>query len=489
MMNKEIKMQLNDHKLFRQQAFIQGEWRDANNQQTIDVTNPANGQLLGTVPKMGAGETRAAIEAANQALPAWRALTAKERAVILRRWFDLMMANQDDLAKLMTLEQGKPLAEAKGEIAYAASFIEWFAEEGKRIYGDTIPGHQADKRLIVIKQPIGVTAAITPWNFPAAMITRKAGPALAAGCTMVLKPASQTPFSALALAELAQRAGIPAGVFNVVTGSASEVGNELTGNALVRKLSFTGSTEIGRQLMQQCAKDIKKVSLELGGNAPFIVFDDADLDKAVEGALASKFRNAGQTCVCANRLYVQDGVYDAFAEKLQAAVEKLTLGDGLAQGVTTGPLIDEKAVAKVKEHIEDALSKGARIITGGKPHDLGGNFFQPTILVNVPSSAKVAKEETFGPLAPLFRFNDEADVIAQANDTEFGLAAYFYARDLSRVFRVGEALEYGIVGINTGIISNEVAPFGGIKASGLGREGSKYGIEDYLEIKYMCIGL
>ncbi|TBL76686.1 NADP-dependent succinate-semialdehyde dehydrogenase I [Obesumbacterium proteus] len=482
-------MQLNDPTLFRQQAFIQGKWCDAESKKTIDVTNPANAQLLGTVPKMGANETRTAIEAANQALPAWRALTAKERATILRRWFDLMMANQDDLAKLMTLEQGKPLAEAKGEIAYAASFIEWFAEEGKRIYGDTIPGHQADKRLIVIKQPIGVTAAITPWNFPAAMITRKAGPALAAGCTMVLKPASQTPFSALALAELAQRAGIPDGVFNVVTGSASEVGNELTGNSLVRKLSFTGSTEIGRQLMQQCAKDIKKVSLELGGNAPFIVFDDADLDKAVEGALASKFRNAGQTCVCANRLYVQDGVYDAFAKKLQAAVEKLTLGDGLAQGVTTGPLIDEKAVAKVKEHIEDALSKGARIITGGQPHELGGNFFQPTILVDVPASAKVAKEETFGPLAPLFRFKDEADVVAQANDTEFGLAAYFYARDLSRVFRVGEALEYGIVGINTGIISNEVAPFGGIKASGLGREGSKYGIEDYLEIKYMCIGL
>lgn len=482
-------MQLNDSTLFRQQAFIQGKWCDAESKKTIEVTNPANAQLLGTVPKMGANETRAAIEAANQALPTWRALTAKERATILRRWFDLMMANQDDLAKLMTLEQGKPLAEAKGEIAYAASFIEWFAEEGKRIYGDTIPGHQADKRLIVIKQPIGVTAAITPWNFPAAMITRKAGPALAAGCTMVLKPASQTPFSALALAELAQRAGIPDGVFNVVTGSASEVGNELTGNPLVRKLSFTGSTEIGRQLMQQCAKDIKKVSLELGGNAPFIVFDDADLDKAVEGALASKFRNAGQTCVCANRLYVQDGVYDAFAKKLQAAVEKLTLGDGLAQGVTTGPLIDEKAVAKVKEHIEDALSKGARIITGGQPHELGGNFFQPTILVDVPASAKVAKEETFGPLAPLFRFKDEADVVAQANDTEFGLAAYFYARDLSRVFRVGEALEYGIVGINTGIISNEVAPFGGIKASGLGREGSKYGIEDYLEIKYMCIGL
>ncbi|KID04268.1 MAG: NADP-dependent succinate-semialdehyde dehydrogenase [Hafnia alvei] len=482
-------MQLNDSTLFRQQAFIQGKWCDAESKKTIEVTNPANAQLLGTVPKMGANETRTAIEAANQALPAWRALTAKERATILRRWFDLMMANQDDLAKLMTLEQGKPLAEAKGEITYAASFIEWFAEEGKRIYGDTIPGHQADKRLIVIKQPIGVTAAITPWNFPAAMITRKAGPALAAGCTMVLKPASQTPFSALALAELAQRAGVPDGVFNVVTGSASEVGNELTGNPLVRKLSFTGSTEIGRQLMQQCAKDIKKVSLELGGNAPFIVFDDADLDKAVDGALASKFRNAGQTCVCANRLYVQDGVYDAFAKKLQAAVEKLTLGDGLAQGVTTGPLIDEKAVAKVKEHIEDALSKGARIITGGQPHELGGNFFQPTILVDVPASAKVAKEETFGPLAPLFRFKDEADVVAQANDTEFGLAAYFYARDLSRVFRVGEALEYGIVGINTGIISNEVAPFGGIKASGLGREGSKYGIEDYLEIKYMCIGL
>jgi succinate-semialdehyde dehydrogenase/glutarate-semialdehyde dehydrogenase len=488
-MNKEFTMQLNESTLFRQQAFIQGKWCDAESKKTIEVTNPANAQLLGTVPKMGANETRAAIEAANQALPAWRALTAKERATLLRRWFDLMMANQDDLAKLMTLEQGKPLAEAKGEIAYAASFIEWFAEEGKRIYGDTIPGHQADKRLIVIKQPIGVTAAITPWNFPAAMITRKAGPALAAGCTMVLKPASQTPFSALALAELAQRAGIPDGVFNVVTGSASEVGNELTGNPLVRKLSFTGSTEIGRQLMQQCAKDIKKVSLELGGNAPFIVFDDADLDKAVDGALASKFRNAGQTCVCANRLYVQDGVYDAFAKKLQAAVEKLTLGDGLAQGVTTGPLIDEKAVAKVKEHIEDALSKGARIITGGQPHELGGNFFQPTILVDVPASAKVAKEETFGPLAPLFRFKDEADVVAQANDTEFGLAAYFYARDLSRVFRVGEALEYGIVGINTGIISNEVAPFGGIKASGLGREGSKYGIEDYLEIKYMCIGL
>ena len=482
-------MQLNDPTLFRQQALINGRWRDASSKETLAVTNPANGQQLGSVPKMGAAETREAIDAAAGALPAWRALTAKERSAILRRWFELMMEHQDDLARLMTLEQGKPLAEAKGEISYAASFIEWFAEEGKRIYGDTMPGHQADKRLLVIKQPIGVTAAITPWNFPAAMITRKAGPALAAGCTMVLKPASQTPFSALALAELANRAGIPEGVFNVVTGSASEVGNELTGNPLVRKLSFTGSTEIGRQLMEQCAKDIKKVSLELGGNAPFIVFDDADLDKAVEGALASKFRNAGQTCVCANRLYVQDGVYDRFAEKLQQAVSKLQIGDGLQPNVTIGPLIDEKAIAKVQEHIADALGKGARIVTGGKVHELGGNFFQPTILMDVPGDAKVAKEETFGPLAPLFRFKDEADVIAQANDTEFGLAAYFYARDLSRVFRVGEALEYGIIGINTGLISTEVAPFGGVKSSGLGREGSKYGIEDYLEIKYMCIGI
>ncbi|ALR77952.1 NADP-dependent succinate-semialdehyde dehydrogenase [[Enterobacter] lignolyticus] len=482
-------MQFRDPELFRQQAFIDGQWRDAHSGEVTAVVNPANGQRLGSVPKMGAEETREAIDAANRALPAWRALTAKARATVLRRWFDLMMENQEDLARLMTLEQGKPLAEARGEISYAASFIEWFAEEGKRIYGDTIPGHQADKRLIVIKQPIGVTAAITPWNFPSAMITRKAGPALAAGCTMVLKPASQTPYSALALAHLAQRAGIPDGVLNVVTGSAGAIGDELTHNPIVRKLSFTGSTEIGRLLMAQCAKDIKKVSLELGGNAPFIVFDDADLDSAVEGALASKFRNAGQTCVCANRLYVQDGVYDRFAEKLQQAVAKLQLGDGLQPGVTTGPLIDEKAVAKVQEHISDALEKGAQVVAGGQAHALGGNFFQPTILVNVPANARVAKEETFGPLAPLFRFHDEAEVIALANDTEFGLAAYFYARDLSRVFRVGEALEYGIVGINTGIISNEVAPFGGIKASGLGREGSKYGIEDYLEIKYMCIGL
>ncbi|PZW66867.1 glutarate-semialdehyde dehydrogenase /succinate semialdehyde dehydrogenase [Pseudomonas sp. URMO17WK12:I1] len=482
-------MQLKDAQLFRQQAFVNGAWADADSGQTIKVTNPATGEVIGSVPKMGAAETRRAIEAADKALPAWRALTAKERSAKLRRWYELMLENQEDLARLMTIEQGKPLAEAKGEIAYAASFIEWFAEEAKRVYGDTIPGHQADKRLIVIKQPIGVTAAITPWNFPAAMITRKAGPALAAGCTMVLKPASQTPYSALALAELAARAGIPAGVFSVVTGSAGEVGGELTGNPIVRKLSFTGSTEIGRQLMAECAQDIKKVSLELGGNAPFIVFDDADLDKAIEGAIISKYRNNGQTCVCANRIYVQDGVYDAFAEKLKVAVEKLKIGNGLEDGTTTGPLIDEKAVAKVKEHIEDAVSKGAKILSGGKTHALGGTFFEPTILADVPKNALVSKDETFGPLAPLFRFKDEAEVIAMANDTEFGLASYFYARDLSRVFRVAEALEYGMVGINTGLISNEVAPFGGIKASGLGREGSKYGIEDYLEIKYLCLSI
>ncbi|MCU1719503.1 NADP-dependent succinate-semialdehyde dehydrogenase [Pseudomonas sp. 5P_3.1_Bac2] len=482
-------MQLQDPSLFRQQAYIDGQWLDADNGQSISVNNPATGEILGVVPKMGRSETQRAIDAAERALPAWRELTAKERANRLRKWYELMLANQEDLAQLMTLEQGKPLTESRGEIAYAASFFEWFAEEAKRVYGDTIPGHQPDKRLLVLKQPIGVTAAITPWNFPSAMITRKAGPALAAGCTMVLKPASQTPYSALALALLAERAGIPAGVFSVVTGSAGEVGSELTGNPKVRKLSFTGSTEIGRQLMAECAQDIKKVSLELGGNAPFIVFDDADLDAAVEGALISKFRNNGQTCVCANRLYIQDGVYDAFVEKLVAAVGKLQIGNGLAAGTTTGPLIDNKAVAKVQEHIADALSKGARLASGGKPHSLGGSFFEPTILVDVPNSAAVAKEETFGPLAPLFRFNDEAEVIAMANDTEFGLASYFYARDLGRVFRVAEALEYGMVGINTGLISNEVAPFGGIKASGLGREGSKYGIEDYLEIKYLCLSL
>ena len=481
-------MQLKDSSLFRQQAYIDGAWVDADNGQTLKVNNPATNEIIGSVPKMGAAETRRAIEAADRALPAWRALTAKERANKLRRWFELMIENQDDLARLMTLEQGKPLAEAKGEIAYAASFLEWFGEEAKRIYGDTIPGHQPDKRIIVIKQPIGVTAAITPWNFPSAMITRKAGPALAAGCTMVLKPASQTPYSALALAELAERAGIPKGVFSVVTGSAGEVGGELTSNPIVRKLTFTRSTEIGRQLMAECAKDIKKVSLELGGNAPFIVFDDADLDAAVEGALISKYRNNGQTCVCANRLYVQDGVYDAFVEKLKAAVAKLNIGNGLESGVTTGPLIDSKAVAKVEEHIADAVGKGAKVVAGGKPHALGGTFFEPTILVDVPKNALVSKDETFGPLAPVFRFKDEADVIAMSNDTEFGLASYFYARDLGRVFRVAEALEYGMVGINTGLISNEVAPFGGIKASGLGREGSKYGIEDYLEVKYLCLG-
>lgn len=481
-------MKLRDSSLFRQQAYIAGVWTDADNEQHVDVNNPATGEILGQVPKMGAAETRRAIEAAEQALPAWRARTAKDRATILRRWFDLIMANQDDLARLMTLEQGKPLAEAKGEIAYAASFIEWFAEEGKRVYGDIIPGHQPDKRLLVIKQPIGVTAAITPWNFPCAMITRKVGPALAAGCTMVIKPASQTPFSALALAELAARAGIPEGVLSVVTGSAAQIGAELTSNPIIRKLSFTGSTEIGRQLMAECAQDIKKVSLELGGNSPFIVFEDADLDAAVEGALLSKYRNAGQTCVCANRLYIHDSVYDAFADKLQNAVSKLRLGNGLDDGITTGPLIDVKAVLKVQEHIADAVSQGARVIQGGTPHVLGGNFFEPTILVDVPKTALVAREETFGPLAPLFRFSSEADVIAQANDTEFGLAAYFFARDLSRVFRVAEALEYGIIGINTGIISTETAPFGGMKASGLGREGSKYGIDDYLEIKYMCLG-
>ncbi|RRV13730.1 NADP-dependent succinate-semialdehyde dehydrogenase [Pseudomonas saudiphocaensis] len=482
-------MQLKDSSLFRQQAYIDGAWLDADGGQTIEVSNPASGEVLGSVPKMGAAETRRAIEAAERALPAWRDLTAKERSQTLRRWYELILENQEDLARLMTLEQGKPLTESRGEIAYAASFIEWFAEEAKRIYGDTIPGHQKDKRIIVIKQPIGVTAAITPWNFPSAMITRKAGPALAAGCTMVVKPASQTPFSALALVELAERAGIPKGVFSVVTGSAGDIGSELTSNPVVRKITFTGSTEIGAKLMEQCAPGIKKVSLELGGNAPFLVFDDADLDEAVKGAMQSKYRNAGQTCVCVNRIYVQEGVYEAFAEKFQAAVEKLKIGNGLDDGVDVGPLIDDRAAAKVREHIEDAVSQGAQVVTGGKAHSLGGSYFEPTLLIDVPHTAKVAKEETFGPLAPLFRFKDEAEGIELANDTEFGLAAYFYARDLGRVFRVAEALESGMVGVNTGMISTEVAPFGGVKSSGLGREGSKYGIEDYLEIKYICLGL
>ncbi len=479
---------LKDPSLFRTQAFLAGEWVGADSGRTLNVTNPATGALIGTVPEMGAAETRRAIEAANKAWPAWRAKTAKERAAILRKWFELLMANQEDLAILMTAEQGKPLTESRGEIAYAASFIEWFAEEGKRVYGDTIPTFKPDARIVVTKEPIGVTAAITPWNFPAAMITRKAGPALAAGCPMVIKPATATPYSAFALAVLAERAGVPAGVLSVLTGSARAIGGEMTGNPIVRKLSFTGSTEIGKVLMEQCAGTVKKVSMELGGNAPFIVFDDADLDAAVLGAMASKYRNAGQTCVCANRLLVQDGVYDAFAAKLAEAVSKLKIGNGLEEGVTTGPLIDDGAVAKAEEHIADALSKGAKVTLGGKRHALGGSFFEPTILTGVTTEMKVAKEETFGPVAPLFRFKDEDEAIAMANDTEFGLAAYFYSRDIGRVWRVAEALEYGIVGINEGIISTEVAPFGGVKESGTGREGSKYGIEDYLEIKYMLMG-
>jgi succinate-semialdehyde dehydrogenase/glutarate-semialdehyde dehydrogenase len=479
---------LTDEKLFRQACYIDGAWVTARSNATINVDNPATGDVVGTVPKLGAAETRDAIEAAGRALPAWRQKTAKERAAALRTWFDLMMQHQDDLAKLMTVEQGKPLSESKGEVAYAAAFLEWFGEEAKRVYGDSIPGHQADKRILAIKQPIGVVACITPWNFPLAMITRKAGPAIAAGCTVVLKPASQTPFSALALAELAERAGIPKGVFNVVTGSAGDIGSELTSNPIVKKLSFTGSTEVGKLLMAQCAQTVKKVSLELGGNAPFIVFDDADLDAAVEGAMASKYRNTGQTCVCVNRIYVQDSVYDAFAQKLTAAVEKLNPANGLEIGATQGPLIDDKAVLKVEEHIADATSKGAKIIAGGKRHAKGGRFFEPTVLTGVTASMLVAKEETFGPVAPLFRFKTEDEAIAQANDTEFGLAAYFYGRDVGRVFRVAEALESGMVGINTGLISTEVAPFGGVKESGLGREGSKYGIDEYLEIKYLCLG-
>ncbi|HRD35150.1 MAG TPA: NADP-dependent succinate-semialdehyde dehydrogenase [Rhodocyclaceae bacterium] len=474
--------------LFRNQCLVNGRWIGADSGATIEVHNPANGESLGTVPRMGAAETRRAIEAANAAGPAWRALTAGARSKVLRKWFDLIVANQEDLAVLMTSEQGKPLTEARGEVLYAASFIEWFAEEGKRIYGDVIPGHQPDKRIVVTKEPIGVCAAITPWNFPLAMITRKAGPALAAGCTMVLKPASQTPYSALALATLAEQAGVPAGVFSVVTGSAGEIGGELTSNPIVRKLTFTGSTEIGVKLAAQCAPTVKKLSLELGGNAPFIVFDDADLDAAVEGALASKYRNTGQTCVCANRLLVQDSVYDAFAAKLAAAVAKLKVGNGLEDGTSQGPLIDMNAVEKVEEHIADAVEKGARIVAGGKRHALGRSFFEPTILADVTPAMKVAREETFGPVAPLFRFKDEAEAIRMANDTEFGLAAYFYAAGMNRVWRVSAALEYGIVGINTGIISTEVAPFGGVKSSGLGREGSKYGIEDFLEIKYLCMG-
>ena len=488
MLNQTAPLPLRDPSLFRQACAVGGKWIEADDGKTIAVRNPATGEVVGTVPAFGAAETRRAIEAANAALPAWRAMLAKERAAILRKLFDLMIANTDDLAMIMTAEQGKPLSESRGEIAYAASFIEWFAEEGKRVYGDTIPQPQHGRRIIVQKEPIGVFAAITPWNFPAAMITRKAGPGWAAGCTGVIRPASQTPFSALALAVLAERAGMPPGVCNVITGPSGPTGGELTSNPIVRKLTFTGSTEVGAKLLAQIAPTIKKASMELGGNAPFIVFDDADLDAAVVGAMASKYRNAGQTCVCANRLLVQAGVYDAFAAKLKDAVAKLKVGNGMDDGVTIGPLINADAVAKAEQHITDAKQRGASVLVGGERHGLGGNFFQPTILTDVPRNAEIFREETFGPVAPLFRFETDAEAIEMANDTEFGLAAYFYSRDIGRIFRVAEALEYGIIGINEGIISTEVAPFGGMKSSGLGREGSKYGIEDYLEVKYLALG-
>ena len=481
-------IKLDDPKLLREQCYINGQWRDAISGKTVEVTNPADGSVIASVPYMGAEETRESIEKAREAQVKWRNMLAKDRSVILRRWYELMIENQKDLAVLMTSEQGKPLAEAMGEVVYSASFIEWFSHEARRIAGETIPQHQADKRLVVIKQPIGVCVAITPWNFPSAMITRKVGPALAAGCAVVVKPATMTPLSALALCELAERAGLPAGSLSVITGSSADIGGEMTSNPTVRHLSFTGSTEVGRLLMKQCSDSIMKVALELGGNAPFIVFDDADLDAAVEGAIISKYRNAGQTCVCANRIYVQDSVYDEFADKLAAEVGKMKVGHGLEDGVVQGPLIDMNAVEKVEEHIEDAISNGAEIVIGGGRHELGGTFFQPTLLKNVTSDMKVAREETFGPLAPLFRFKEESEVIEMANNTEFGLASYFYSKDLARVWRVSEELEYGMVGINTGLISTEVAPFGGVKQSGLGREGSTHGIEEYLEMKYLCMG-
>ena len=474
--------------LLREASYIGGQWIEAGDGPAIEVFNPSSGHLLGRVPSLGAADARRAIAAARDAWPAWRALTAKQRAVHLRELFELMIEHKEDLARIMTAEQGKPLAESRAEIAYAAGFVEWFAEEGKRVYGDTIPQHLPGRRIIVQKEPIGVFAAITPWNFPAAMITRKAGAGWAAGCTGVLRPASQTPFSAIALAVLSEEAGLPPGVCNVVTGSGAAIGGEMTSSPDVRKFSFTGSTGVGAQLLAQCAPTIKKTSMELGGNAPFIVFDDADLDAAVQGAVASKFRNAGQTCVCTNRFLVQAGVHDAFAEKLQAAVEALKVGDGFEQDVAIGPLIDAAAVRKAQEHVDDAVARGASVRTGGGGHRRGGNFFAPTVLVDVPRAARIFSEETFGPVAPLFRFSTEAEAIALANDTEFGLAAYFYSRDVGRVMRVAEALEYGIVGINEGLISTEVAPFGGVKSSGLGREGSKYGIEDYLEVKYLCLG-
>ena len=486
----DLKSMLSNPDLMIGQAYLAGEWVDAADGATFDVINPARGDVIAKVADLSRAEVARGIEAAEAARHDWAARAAKERASVLRRWFDLMMANQEDLARIMTAEQGKPLAEARGEVAYGASFIEWFAEEAKRVYGETIPGHQPDKRITVLRQPIGTCASITPWNFPNAMIARKVAPALAAGCSMVARPASQTPLSALAMAKLAEEAGVPKGLFSVVTSSrASEIGREFCENPAVRKLTFTGSTEVGRILLRQAADQVMKCSMELGGNAPFIVFDDADLDAAVVGAIACKFRNNGQTCVCANRIYVQDRVYDAFAAKLKAAVEALTVGDGMDDGTELGPLIEPAAIAKVQEHLDDALGKGATVLTGGKPHDLGGLFFEPTIVTDATPDMMVSQDETFGPFAPLFRFKDEDEVIALANDTIFGLASYFYARDLSRVHKVAEALEYGIVGVNTGIISTEVAPFGGVKQSGLGREGSRHGIEDYLEMKYICVGV
>jgi succinate-semialdehyde dehydrogenase/glutarate-semialdehyde dehydrogenase len=485
----DIRQILKDSDLFREQIYVDGNWTASSTGESLTVTNPATGNALGRVPAASRADVVRAVDAAHAALPDWRARTARDRSTLLRRWFDLCIAHQDDLAIILTSEQGKPLVEARGEIAYGSAFIEWFAEEARRIYGDIIPPNTPGRRIAVIKQPVGVVAAITPWNFPNAMITRKVGAALAAGCTVVAKPASSTPYSALALAVLAERAGIPRGVFNVVTGSAGVIGGELTSNALVRKLSFTGSTEVGRRLLEQCAGTVKKVSMELGGNAPFIVFDDADLDRAVAGVMASKFRNAGQTCVCANRIFIQDGIYDRFATLLADAVRQQVIGNGLESGVTMGPLIDEAAVEKVEEHITDAVAHGATVMLGGHRHALGGTFFEPTILTGVPGGTKLMSEETFGPVAPLTRFSTEDEVIRMANDTEFGLASYFYTRDLARSWRVAEALEYGIVGINEGLISTEVAPFGGVKQSGLGREGSKYGIEDYLEVKYMHVGI
>ena len=483
-----MSIQISDPILVKTQAYINGQWVDADNGATLAVTNPANGEVIAEVAKCGTAETRRAIEAANAALPAWRQKTAKERSVYLRKWFNLMMEAQEDLAIIMTTEQGKPLAESRGEIAYGASYIEWFAEEGKRVYGDTIPQPSNDKRIICIKQPIGVVACITPWNFPNAMLTRKIAPALAAGCTVVCKPANATPLSAYAFVELAERAGIPAGVINIVTGETAAIGAELTSNPIVRKLTFTGSTPVGKQLMAECARTVKRTSMELGGNAPFIVFDDANLESAVAGAMISKYRNAGQTCVCANRILVQEGCYDAFVEKLTEAVSKLKMGNGAHEGVNIGPLITEKAAKDVLAFVDDAVSKGATVVIGGKGSDLGKNFVEPTILTNVTDDMRVFREEIFGPVAPLFKFKTEEEAIQRANDTEFGLACYFYSRDIGRIWRVAEALEYGIVGINEGIISNEMAPFGGVKESGQGREGSKYGLDDYLEIKYMCIG-